>query len=174
MGMFYKSLIKCSSNIPLVKFLLRKSKAKVHRRVVKKKVTITTDDNIVPEPDAALELVKSISLTEAAVEEAARQIYTTHARIVTELVPEPTRRRSSEDQQETASTRSSSERTRVSPGVLDKSTIVPATSSEGTGTKLGVLDEEKVNFEANVILKWVPEQESEYSGEEDDDDEMIE
>ncbi|GKE88127.1 hypothetical protein Tco_1565602, partial [Tanacetum coccineum] len=46
-------------------------------------------------------------------------------------------------------------------------------SSEGTGTKPGVLDEEKVTSEANVILDWGSEQESEYS-EEDDDDENIE
>nr|GEV60507.1 hypothetical protein [Tanacetum cinerariifolium] len=47
--------------------------------------------------------------------------------------------------------------------------VFPATSSEGTGTKLGVLDEEKVTSEANVILEWGSKQESEYSKEEDDD-----
>ncbi|GJU95353.1 hypothetical protein Tco_1320109, partial [Tanacetum coccineum] len=51
------------------------------------------DDNIIPEPDVALELGKSISLTEAAKEEAARQVHVTHARIVTVL--EPARRRPS-------------------------------------------------------------------------------
>ncbi|GJW56614.1 hypothetical protein Tco_0103345 [Tanacetum coccineum] len=65
------------------------------RRVVKNKVTITTDDNIVPEPNVALELEKSISLTEAAEEEAARQVHATYARIATELVPEHARRRPS-------------------------------------------------------------------------------
>ncbi|GKB51434.1 hypothetical protein Tco_0902187 [Tanacetum coccineum] len=53
------------------------------RRVVKKKVTITTDDNIIPEPDIAIELGKSISLTEAAEEEATRQVHATYVRIVT-------------------------------------------------------------------------------------------
>nr|GEZ17250.1 hypothetical protein [Tanacetum cinerariifolium] len=38
-------------------------------------------------------------------------------------------------------------------GVLDKSTIVFATSSEGTSTKPGVPDEEKVTAEENVILE---------------------
>ncbi|GJU09412.1 hypothetical protein Tco_1131808 [Tanacetum coccineum] len=65
------------------------------RRVVKKKVTITVDDNIIPEPDVSLELGKSMSLTEAAKEEAARQVHATHARIMTEPVPEPARRRPS-------------------------------------------------------------------------------
>ncbi|GJV24290.1 hypothetical protein Tco_1376985 [Tanacetum coccineum] len=35
------------------------------RRVKKKKVSISADDNIIPKPDVALELGKSISLTEA-------------------------------------------------------------------------------------------------------------
>nr|GEY64588.1 hypothetical protein [Tanacetum cinerariifolium] len=44
------------------------------RRVVKKKVTISTAKNIIHNPGVALELGKSISLTEAAEEEAARQV----------------------------------------------------------------------------------------------------
>nr|GEY14122.1 hypothetical protein [Tanacetum cinerariifolium] len=123
------------------------------RRVVKKKVKITADDNIVPEPDVALQLGRSMSLTKAAVEETARQIYATHARI--------TSRRQ-------LGTRGSSKGTGVSLGVLDESTVVPATSSEGTGTKPG--DKEKVTSEANVLLKWGSKQESEYSKEENDDE----
>ncbi|GJT30095.1 hypothetical protein Tco_0910370 [Tanacetum coccineum] len=136
------------------------------RGVVKKKVTITTDDNIIPEPDIALELGKSISLTEAAEEEAARQVHVTHARIVTEPIPELARRRPSEQiaadtmralkeskktNRRQLGTGGSSEGTGVSPGIPDESTVVPATSSEGIGS----------------------EQESEYT-EEEDDDEMIE
>ncbi|GKB35947.1 hypothetical protein Tco_0880889 [Tanacetum coccineum] len=56
------------------------------RRVVKKKVIISATNNIIPDPDVTLELGKSISLTEAAEEEAARQVHATHARIVTESV----------------------------------------------------------------------------------------
>ncbi|GKF19294.1 hypothetical protein Tco_0067932, partial [Tanacetum coccineum] len=63
------------------------------RRVVKKKVTISADDNIIPDPDIALELRKSISITEAKEEEAARQVYATHARIVTESVLEPAKKK---------------------------------------------------------------------------------
>ncbi|GKG24726.1 hypothetical protein Tco_0395354, partial [Tanacetum coccineum] len=65
------------------------------RRVIKKKVSISTDDNIIPDPDVALKLGKSMSLTEAAEEEATRQVHATHERIVTESDPEPARRRPS-------------------------------------------------------------------------------
>ncbi|GJW38744.1 hypothetical protein Tco_0064589 [Tanacetum coccineum] len=67
------------------------------RKVVKKKATISVDDNIIPEPDIALELGKSISLPEAEEEATAREVHDTHARIVTELILEPARtiRRSS-------------------------------------------------------------------------------
>ncbi|GJR57326.1 hypothetical protein Tco_1499488 [Tanacetum coccineum] len=64
---------------------------KTFSRRVKKKATISIDDNIVPEPDIALELGKSINLTEAEEKVAARQVHATHARIVSELVPEPAR-----------------------------------------------------------------------------------
>ncbi|GJT97733.1 hypothetical protein Tco_1093251, partial [Tanacetum coccineum] len=65
------------------------------RRMVKKKDIISANDNIILDPDVALELGKSISLTEAKEEEAARQVYATHARIMTESVPETARRRPS-------------------------------------------------------------------------------
>ncbi|GJV15538.1 hypothetical protein Tco_1360861 [Tanacetum coccineum] len=53
--------------------------------------------------------------------------------------------------------------------------IIFSPSSEGTSNKPGVLDEKKVTFKAkaNVILDWGLEQESEYT-EEDNDDENIE
>ncbi|GJT35581.1 retrovirus-related pol polyprotein from transposon TNT 1-94, partial [Tanacetum coccineum] len=46
-------------------------------------------DNIVPKPDLALELGKSISLTEAEEEVVAREVHATHARIVSGPDPEP-------------------------------------------------------------------------------------
>ncbi|GJT47721.1 hypothetical protein Tco_0973878 [Tanacetum coccineum] len=60
------------------------------RKVVKKKATISVDDKII-QPDIALELGKSISLAEAEEEAAAREVHDTHARIMTESVPEPAR-----------------------------------------------------------------------------------
>ncbi|GJV99897.1 hypothetical protein Tco_1555149 [Tanacetum coccineum] len=131
---------------------------------------------------------KSMSLTKAAEEEAARQVHATHER--TESDPELARRRPSEKltadtmQALKASRKSirnqphaggSSEGTGIKPGVPDESTITPTTSSEGTGTKPGVLNEEKVTSEAkaDVTLDWVLEQKSEYSKEDRGDDENI-
>ncbi|GKF20479.1 hypothetical protein Tco_0069117, partial [Tanacetum coccineum] len=62
---------------------------------IKKKVTISAVDKIILDLDVALELDKSISLTGAAEEEAAWQVHATHARIMTESVLEPARRRPS-------------------------------------------------------------------------------
>ncbi|GJR43075.1 hypothetical protein Tco_1311178 [Tanacetum coccineum] len=150
-------------------------------------------------------LTRTISQTEAKEAEAARQVHATHARIVTESVLKPTRRRKSgkvtsdppkklkgvpsltPKEQEAAdiiqalkenkktSKRQpgiggSSEGTGTKPGVLDESTVVSATSSEGTGTKPGVLDEEKEITEENVILEWGSEQESEHYEEDKLDD----
>ncbi|GJR02235.1 hypothetical protein Tco_0525219 [Tanacetum coccineum] len=71
------------------------TKRTASRSVIKKKATISVVDNIIPDPDVALELSKSISLTEAIEEETTRQVHATHARIVTKSVPEPARRRPS-------------------------------------------------------------------------------
>ncbi|GJQ99177.1 hypothetical protein Tco_0522162 [Tanacetum coccineum] len=81
-------------------------------------------DNIVPKPDLALELGKSISLTEAEEEAVARE----------------------------PGTGGSNEGTGNILGVPDESTIVSRASSEGTGSKLGVPDEEKLilEWEADV------------------------
>ncbi|GJU74802.1 hypothetical protein Tco_1266207 [Tanacetum coccineum] len=67
----------------------------------------------------------------------------------------------------------SSEGTGRIPRVPDESTIVSATSSEGTGTILWVPYEEKVTSEENVILELGSEQESEYSEEDQGDDEKV-
>ncbi|GKC31566.1 hypothetical protein Tco_1038860 [Tanacetum coccineum] len=190
------------------------------RRVIKKKVSIYVDDNIIPDPDVALELGKSMSLTEAAEEEAARQVHATHERIVTESDPEPARRRPSgiafrdtssvskkmspdrsqklkgvqtlnleekldaDTMQALKASRKSSrsqphaggssEGTGTKPGVPNESTVILTTSSEGTGAKPGVPDKEKVTSEAkaDVILDWGSEEESEYSEEENVDEEI--
>ncbi|GJV87979.1 MAK10-like protein [Tanacetum coccineum] len=201
-----------------IKYFIGQIPPKRQRRVVKKKVTIVVD-NIIPNPYVALELGKSISLTKAAEEEAARQVHATHPRIVAESVPEPARRRPSgisfrdtprvskkvsfdpsqklkgvqsltPEEQEDADTmqalkesrktskrqpgtRGLSEGTGRIPGIPDESTVISTTSSEGTGTKPGVPDEEKVTSEANFILKWGSKQESEYSKEDQSDDEEV-
>ncbi|GJV77595.1 hypothetical protein Tco_1509179 [Tanacetum coccineum] len=137
------------------------------RRVVKKKVTISVVDNIIPNPNVALEFGKSISLTKATEEEAARQVHATHARIMTRSILEPARRRpsgitfrdtsqmskkvSSDPSQKLKGTGGLSEGTGRIPRVLDESTVVFATYSERTRS----------------------EQESEYSKEDQGDDEEV-
>ncbi|GKA31387.1 hypothetical protein Tco_0717692 [Tanacetum coccineum] len=65
--------------------------------VVKKKVTLSANDNIISDdPTDALKLAKSISQTEAEEVEAARKVHATHARIVTESVSESSKKKSSD------------------------------------------------------------------------------
>nr|GEV82236.1 hypothetical protein [Tanacetum cinerariifolium] len=142
----YKSL----SNLNFQRYHTIKDDARkrtASRRVVKKKVTISTGNNIIPDPDVTLVLDKSISLTKAVEEEAARQVHATHARIMIESILKPARRRPSEHKaidimqalkesnktsKRQPGTKGSSEGTGVSPGILDESPIILSTSSEGT------------------------------------------
>nr|GEX47426.1 hypothetical protein [Tanacetum cinerariifolium] len=146
------------------------------RRVVKKKVLIFIDDNIILNLDIALELGKSISITKAEEDEVVRQVYATHARIVTEYVHEPAKKKTGSRSTKSVAiqytpnvvqllkeskkisrrqpgTRGSSEGTGRIPGVPDESTIISTTSREGTATNPGVPDEEKDSTEENVILE---------------------
>nr|GEV28502.1 hypothetical protein [Tanacetum cinerariifolium] len=127
------------------------------KRVIKKEVLISTEENIILEPDITLEFGKSMSLTEAAEEEAARLVHATHERIVTKSDPEPANGSQSHPG-------GSSKGTSTKPGVPNESIGILSTSSEGTGTKPGVLDEEKgtSTAKADVILDWGSEEESEY------------
>ncbi|GKG50481.1 hypothetical protein Tco_0521581, partial [Tanacetum coccineum] len=66
------------------------------KRRVKKKVTLSADDNIISnDPDATLELAKSISQTKAEEAKAARKVHATHARIVTKYAKKNSGGRSS-------------------------------------------------------------------------------
>nr|GEX37223.1 hypothetical protein [Tanacetum cinerariifolium] len=172
------------------------------RRVINKKVSISADENIIPESDAALELGKSISLTIVAKEEAVRQVHVVHERIVTESEPEPARRRPSGiafRDTPGVSNKLSPDRSQKLKGVktltpkeqLDANImkalkaiknssrsqphIRGSSKGTGTGTKLGVPDEENVTskVKVNVTLDWGSEEESEYT-KEDDADENIE
>ncbi|GJZ08914.1 hypothetical protein Tco_0543197 [Tanacetum coccineum] len=122
------------------------------RRVVKKKVTLSADDNIISDdPDAALELAKSISQIEAEEAEAARKVHATHARIVTESAKKKSSgiisksvviqdtldimqalKESKKTSKRQLGTGGSNEGTSSKPGVSDESTVVSPTSSEGT------------------------------------------
>ncbi|GJZ38632.1 hypothetical protein Tco_0585195, partial [Tanacetum coccineum] len=127
------------------------------RRVVKKKVTISADDNIISDdPDVSLELGKSINKTKVEEAEAARQVHATHARIgVPSLTLEEQEavdtmqalKESRKTNRRQPGTRGSNERTVSIPWVPDESTVVSATSSEGTKSEYSkedqVDDEEK-------------------------------
>nr|GEW09045.1 hypothetical protein [Tanacetum cinerariifolium] len=142
------------------------------KRRVKKKVTLSADDNIIfDDPDAALEL--SISKTEA---EEARQAHATHARIMTESVLEYAKKKSGgrssknimqalKESKKTSrrkpGTRGSNKGTGSKPVVPDKSTFIFATSSEGTSINLRVPDEKNDITKEKVILG--DEHDSEYS-----------
>ncbi|GJZ70036.1 hypothetical protein Tco_0633586 [Tanacetum coccineum] len=164
---------KSRESEPELESVKRKNSSK---RRVKKKVTLFANDNIISDdPDTALELGKSISQTKAEEAETARQVHASHARIVIESVPEPTKRRKSSkvtsDPPKKLKVLDAQVKELV-PGVLDESTVASATSSEGTGTKPMVLDEEKEITEENIILEWGSEQESKYSKEDKLDDEV--
>ncbi|GJR31866.1 hypothetical protein Tco_1108098 [Tanacetum coccineum] len=153
------------------------------KRRVKKKVTLSADDNIISNnPNIALELGKFISQTEAEKAEAARQVHATHARIVTESVPKPTKRiksgkvtsdlpkklkgvpsltlaeqyasdimqdlkESKKTSKRQPGTRGSNKGTGTILGVPNESTVVSATSSEGTEQESEYSEEDKLDDE---------------------------
>ncbi|GKB08425.1 hypothetical protein Tco_0836709 [Tanacetum coccineum] len=117
------------------------------KRRVKKKVTLSADDNIISDdPETALKLGKSINIMQALKE-------------------------SKKTSKRQPGTRCSSEGTGTKPGAPDESTVISATTSKGIGTKPGVPDEEKEITKENVILEWGSEQESGHSEEDKLDDE---
>nr|GEW66958.1 hypothetical protein [Tanacetum cinerariifolium] len=142
----------------------KKSRGKVKRKTsskrrVKKKFMLSANDNIIfDDPDTALVLGKSISQIEAEEAKAARQVHDTHAKIMIESIPKPTRRRKSgkvtsdppkklkgvpsltlEEQEATdimQALKKSKKTSKRQPGTRGL--------SEGTSTKPGVLDESTV------------------------------
>ncbi|GJX21501.1 hypothetical protein Tco_0225946 [Tanacetum coccineum] len=136
------------------------------RRVVKKKVTMSADDNIISDdPDAALELAKSISQTEVEEAEAARKVHATHARIVTESVPEFAKKKSG-GRSDPSLTLAEQEAANIMQALKE---TVSATSSEGTGAKPRVLDNDKDITKEKVILNWGDKQDSEHFDDDNDD-----
>ncbi|GKE82843.1 hypothetical protein Tco_1552843, partial [Tanacetum coccineum] len=112
---------------------------------VKKTVTIFSKDNIIPNPDIALELEEQEAAdTMKALKES---------------------RKSNRRQ---PGTRGSNEGTGSKAGVLDESTVVSATSSEGTGVKPRVPSEEKDITKEKVILKRGDDQDSGHDNDDND------
>ncbi|GJS46553.1 hypothetical protein Tco_0596674 [Tanacetum coccineum] len=111
------------------------------RRVVKKKVIISAADNIIPDPDVALELGKSTSLIEAAEEEVTRQVHATHARIMIESEPEPTKKKTEQEAADIMQALKESKKTsRRQPGTrgLNKGTGVSVTPLNWVAAEYGL------------------------------------
>nr|GEU64922.1 integrase, catalytic region, zinc finger, CCHC-type, peptidase aspartic, catalytic [Tanacetum cinerariifolium] len=170
-------------------------------RKVKKKVTLSAEDNIISnDPDAALELAKSIKKTKA---EEARQVYATHARIMTESLPKSAKKSSGRSSksvviQDTPSApklKPATLKTKLkgTPSLTPKeqeaadimqaltkskkiSRRQPGTrgSNERTGSKLGAPDESTVVSatlsEGTGIKQGVPDKEKDITEEKDDKD----
>ncbi|GJR30140.1 hypothetical protein Tco_1106372 [Tanacetum coccineum] len=81
----YQAFIGYSTGlIPPKKSRGKGSQGKKAAATLKKKSSISTDDNIILEPDVGFVLGKSISRTEAKIVEQARRIHENHERLVTE------------------------------------------------------------------------------------------
>ncbi|GJQ99821.1 hypothetical protein Tco_0522806 [Tanacetum coccineum] len=81
----YKAFIGYSTGlVPLKKTICKGSKGNKQAVTHKKKSSISADDNIIPEPEVALELGKSISIIEAKISEEERRVHKTHEHLVTE------------------------------------------------------------------------------------------
>nr|GEZ69011.1 hypothetical protein [Tanacetum cinerariifolium] len=116
------------------------------KRRVKKKVTLSVDDNIISnDPDAALELAKSISQINAEEVKAAKKVYATHARIVTESAKKKSSSRSSKSV------------------VIQDTLSIPKSKPTTSKTKLkGVPNEDMDITKEKVILEWKDEQDSKF------------
>ncbi|GJS15657.1 hypothetical protein Tco_0410129 [Tanacetum coccineum] len=136
------------------------AKKKTASRRVKKKVTLSANDNIIfDDPNSKTKLKGAPSLTLAEQEA---------ANIMQAL------KESKKTSRRQPGTGGSNEGTGSKPGVLDEFTVSSATSSEGTSVKPGVPDEDKDITKEKVILEWGDEQDSEHSDDDNDDSEKDE
>nr|GEY48782.1 hypothetical protein [Tanacetum cinerariifolium] len=112
---------------------------------------------------------KSIKQTKAEEAEAARKVYATHSRIVTESVPESSKKSGGRH------SKSKNKRLQILCKLLKKirrqaedNHVLEAQIKELVVNR-GVPDEEKDITEENVILEWGDEQDSEHSDDDNDD-----
>ncbi|GJV38941.1 hypothetical protein Tco_1417381 [Tanacetum coccineum] len=106
-----------------------------------KESSLTADDNIISkDPDAALELAKSISIIKAEEQEATRLVHETHKRIVTE---KPTNSRSQDGVVIRDTPIVSTKKTPTQPLNLKGMEMLPDAAIEGVGSKQEVPDESK-------------------------------
>nr|GEV37335.1 hypothetical protein [Tanacetum cinerariifolium] len=178
--------IRCSLSIKQIRSYPRKAEAKktASRRVVKKKVTLSADDNIISDdPDAALELDKSISQMEVKEAEVTRKVHATHARIVTESVSESAKKNLSGRRYKSVVIQATPSAPKSKPATLktklkgasylslqeQETADIMQALKERTGAKPGVLDEDKDITREKVILEWGDKQDSKHSDDYNDD-----
>ncbi|GJX14827.1 hypothetical protein Tco_0206585 [Tanacetum coccineum] len=125
-----------------------------------------TTSHISDDPDAALELAKSISQTEAEEAEAARKVHDTHARIVNKYSKPATSKTklngapslTPQEQEAADIMQAHKESKKTSRKQLGTEVL-----NEGTGSKPGDITKEK------VILEWGDKQDSQFSDDDNDD-----
>ncbi|GJZ04269.1 hypothetical protein Tco_0537544 [Tanacetum coccineum] len=185
----YQTFIKYSTGlIPLKKSRGKWSQRKQQAVTSKKKVSNSVDDNIIPEPDVALELGKYISLAEgqtgrrrsfgiafkdtSTVSKKKSPDQSKKLKGIQTLIAEEqlavdmmqALKASKKISRSRSHTRGLGQGAGVSPKVPDESTSIFTTSSEGTGTVPGVPDEVKGASEAKVdsAIDWGSKKESDY------------
>ncbi|GJW02351.1 hypothetical protein Tco_1561207 [Tanacetum coccineum] len=157
----------------------------------KKKSLISADDNIIPKPDVALELGKSISQTEAEIAEEERRLHETHERLVTakptsvdesdesdgELANRPTGRRRpfgiTFRDISSVSKKKSLDRSQKLKGIQVPNELIGKTSSEEAGIVLEVPDEGKGSSITKVDAEINWGSKDDRDGDEEDDDRSI-
>ncbi|GJX57206.1 hypothetical protein Tco_0287103 [Tanacetum coccineum] len=158
------------------------------RRKSKKKVSISADDNIIPEPDVALEKLTrrrpfgiafgdTSSVSQKKSPDQSQKLKGIQTMTVEEQLAADTMQALKDSKKLSRSqphAGGSSKGTGVSPGVPDKLTVILTTSSEGNGTKPGVPNEVKGSSKAkgDSAIDWGSKEESEYSEEENVDEEI--
>nr|GEW16387.1 copia protein [Tanacetum cinerariifolium] len=168
----YKMFKYSTSQIPP-----KRSRGKVKRktsrkRIVKKKVTLSVDDNIIfDDRDTPLELGKKSGKVTSDPPKKLKGIpsLTSKEQEAADIIQALNESKKTSKRQ--PGTGGSSEGTGTIPGVPNESTVISATLSEGTSTKPGVPNKKNEIIKDNVILEWGSEQESEYSKEDKLDDE---
>ncbi|GKF07501.1 hypothetical protein Tco_0041725, partial [Tanacetum coccineum] len=122
------------------------AKRQIGRKIMsKKKVSISADDNIIPEPYIALELAKSMSLAETVEEEAA----SAEEQLVADMMQAlKANKKSSKSQPYVGG---SSKGTDTKPGVPGESTVILTTSDEGTGLNQGFQMRYKVVLQLKLM-----------------------
>nr|GFA25410.1 hypothetical protein [Tanacetum cinerariifolium] len=122
------------------------------KRRIKKKVTLSADDNIISDdPDAALELAKSISQNTSSAPKSKPATSKTKLKGAPSLTLQEQEatdimqalKESKKTSRRKLASSGSNEETCSKPGVLDESIVVSSTLNKGTGAKPGVPDEDK-------------------------------